>query len=128
MTKEDKLKIEFYKNGAAEAVLKRFMFTEKEKKLIQDAIRTANMPNPRMKLIDEVDVLLKDVAKFREPIIIEQNDKDAAKATAIISTITSEYNSKQAIKGATASMFGKREILFAIAMILMGITIIKILT
>jgi len=75
MTKEDELKLKFYKNGAAEAVLKRFMFTEKEKKLIQDAIRTSNMPKPRMKLIDEVDVLLKDVAKFREPKSVEAIDK-----------------------------------------------------
>jgi len=126
MTKEDKLKIEFYKNGVAEAVLKRFMLTEKEKKLIQDAIRTANMPNPRMKLIDEVDVLLKDVAKFREPIIIEQNDEDADKAMAIISTVTSEYNSKQAIKEATASMLGKKEVLFAIVMISIAIATLKI--
>ena len=78
MTKEDELKLKFYKNGAAEAVLKRFMFTEKEKKLIQDAIRTSNMPNPRMKLIDEVDVLLKDVAKSREPIVIDSETKIAA--------------------------------------------------
>jgi len=128
MTKEDELKLKFYKNGTAEAVLERFMFTEKEKKLIQDAIRTANMPNPRMKLIDEVDELLKDVAKFREPIIIEQNDKDAAKATAMISTVTSEYNSKQAIKEATASMFGIKEILFLIVLMSMAIATLKIAT
>ena len=79
MTKEDELKLKFYKNGTAEAVLERFMFTEKEKKLIQDAIRTANMPNPRMKLIDEVDELLKDVAKFREPIVIESEIKISPK-------------------------------------------------
>ncbi len=59
----------FYKNGSAQTVLERFKFTDEEKKLVQDAIRTASMPKPRMKLIQEADVLLKEVAKNREPII-----------------------------------------------------------
>jgi len=68
MTKEEKLEVEFYKNGTAEAVLKRFMFSEKEEKLVRDAIRTANRENPRMALIHQADELLKDVAANRTPI------------------------------------------------------------
>ena len=65
---EKQITIEFFKNGSAERVLGRFEFSEEEKKLIQDAIRTANRPNPRMKLIYEADALLKEVAKTRKPI------------------------------------------------------------
>ena len=38
--------LEFYKNGSAESVLKRFHFAEEETQLIEDAIRTANMAHP----------------------------------------------------------------------------------
>ena len=68
MIKDEELRIAFYKNGGAENVLERFEFTQEEEKLIRDAIRTAKMPNPRMKLIDKVDEFLEDVAKHREPI------------------------------------------------------------
>ena len=65
---EKQITIEFFKNGSAERVLERFEFSEEEKKLIQDAIRTANRTNPRMKLIYEADALLKEVAKTRKPV------------------------------------------------------------
>ena len=68
MTNREKLEIEFYKNGSAQSVLKRFNFSQKEKRLIEDAIRTATMAHPRMKLIYEADELLKEVAKTREPL------------------------------------------------------------
>lgn len=68
MTKTELVELEFYKNGSAESVLKRFVFSEKEEKLVRDAIRTANMNHPRLKLIYEADKLLKEVAKNRQPI------------------------------------------------------------
>lgn len=68
MTDEEKLTIEFFKNGSARRVLKRFIFNEEEKKLVEDAIRTAQRANPRMKLVYEADELLKKVAKTRTPI------------------------------------------------------------
>jgi H+/gluconate symporter-like permease len=52
--------------------LKRFIFSEAEEKLVRDAIRTAKMSNPRMKLIHDADLLLKEVAKSREPILSEK--------------------------------------------------------
>lgn len=68
MTNAEKLELEFYKNGTAESVLKRFEFSEKEEKLVRDAIRTAQLANPRMKLIRDADELLKEVARTRKPI------------------------------------------------------------
>ena len=68
MTKAEKSELEFYKNGSAEAVLKRFVFSEKEEKLVRDAMRTANMPKPRMALIHQADELLKEVARTRQPM------------------------------------------------------------
>jgi len=68
MTDTEKQQIEFYTNGSAKSVLERFTFSNTEKKLIEDAIRTAKMIKPRMKLIDEADKLLKEVAKTREAL------------------------------------------------------------
>ena len=67
--------LEFYKNGSAQSVLKRFHFTDEETQLIKDAIRTANMPHPRMALIHQVDILLKEVAKTRELILPENKSE-----------------------------------------------------
>lgn len=80
--------INFYKNGSAESVLKRYVFTQKEEKLVRDAIRTSKMDTPRMKLIYDADALLKEIAQTREPMTgIENIDnkeliKSIAKATA----------------------------------------------
>ena len=68
MNKKENQDLEFYKNGSAEAVLKRFVFSEIEEKLVRDAMRTANMPKPRMALVRQADELLKDVAINRTPI------------------------------------------------------------
>ena len=83
MTDEDKLTIEFFKNGSAQRVLRRFEFSEAEKKLVEDAIRSAQRANPRMKIIYEADELLKRVAKTRKPIVSEKLDEqEFAKANA----------------------------------------------
>ncbi len=63
------VELEFYKNGSAESVLKRFVFSEIEEKLVRDAIRTAQLANPRMKLIRDADALLKEISKSRNPIV-----------------------------------------------------------
>jgi len=84
VTDIEKNEIEFYKNGSAESVLKRFVFSKNEEKLIRDAIRTANMPNPRMKLIQEADELLKEVAKSREPITSDNTTAVSPEALAKI--------------------------------------------
>lgn len=83
MNKREKEQLEFYKNGHANAILKRFIFSEEEEKLIHDAIRTSKMQYPRMKLIEQADELLKEVAQTREPITSGEVDtEEIAKAVA----------------------------------------------
>lgn len=65
--KELEQSIAFYKGQGIQDVLKRFEFTQEEQKKIDNAIRTSKLPNPRVKLICEVDELLKEVAKTRKP-------------------------------------------------------------
>lgn len=89
MITNEQIAIEFYKNGSALNALERFSFSEKEEKLIRDAIRTANMQNPRMKLIDEADLLLKEVAKTREPII-KKSGADSTEAFLLIDAMKLE--------------------------------------
>ena len=69
MTDIEQLKLEFYQNGSAEAVLNRFKFSEEEEKLVRSAIQTSKMKKPRIHLIHKVDELLKEVAKTRTPIV-----------------------------------------------------------
>ena len=82
MTNPEKLELEFYKNGSAQDVLKRFVFNEKEEKLVRDAIRTAHLANPRMKLIRGADALLREVARTREVIVPVEKTKVSAEVMA----------------------------------------------
>jgi len=84
MTDEEESTLEFYKNGLAERVLKRYEFSEEEQELIHSAIKTAKMKHPRMQVVEEADALLKEVAKSREVIYHEPIDQEsAAKALAL---------------------------------------------
>jgi len=65
--KELEQSIAFYKGQGIQDVLKRFEFTKDEQKKIDNAIRTSKLPNPRVKLICEVNELLKKIAKTRKP-------------------------------------------------------------
>lgn len=86
MNKVEQEQLKFYKNGQAEVVLKRFAFSEDEEKLIRDAIRTSKMQHPRMKLIEQADELLKEVAKTRKPIVTgEVDNQEVAKTVAKVS-------------------------------------------
>ena len=95
MTKAEDLELEFYKNGSAESVLKRFSFSEKEEKLVRDAIRTARLANPRMKLIQEADELLKEVAKTREPITPTEKTEVSIEAIAQLELLRLGASNKQ---------------------------------
>jgi len=68
MIEQEELELNFYKNGTAEDVLKRFVFSQEEEKLVRDAIRTSKMQKPRMVLIQKADELLREIAKTRNPI------------------------------------------------------------
>ena len=92
MNDQEEIDLNFYKNGLAESVLKRYEFSDEEKELIHSAIRTAKMKHPRMQVIEEADALLKEVAKSREVIYNEPIDQEsAAKAMALT---TAPYFSK----------------------------------
>lgn len=71
--KEIEQSISFYKGQGVQDVLKRFDFTKEERKKINDAIRTSKLANPRVKLICEVDELLKGIVKTRKPKQVETN-------------------------------------------------------
>ena len=72
--KNTQAQLQFYQNGTALEVLKRYEFSEDERKLIMDAVRTSKMQHPRMKLIEEADALLKEVAKTRKVIATSEVD------------------------------------------------------
>lgn len=95
MTDTEKLDLQFYKNGSAEAVLKRFAFSEKEEKLIRDAIRTANRAKPIMLLIRQADALLKEVAETRKPIKGVVEDIDPEELAKSIAKVTAPEPSKK---------------------------------
>ena len=67
MIREDP-KIEFYKSAAVHTVLKRYEFTDDEKRVIHAAIVTAKKENTDIRLIDKSDALLRMVASSREAI------------------------------------------------------------
>ena len=67
--------IDFYKNDAVHTVLKRYDFSESEKKIIYAAIVTAKKEKPNMTLIEKSDALLKMVATSRDTIDTEKVDE-----------------------------------------------------
>jgi len=78
--------IDFYRSGAVHTVLKRYDFSDDEKKIIQAAIVTAKKEDPNMALIEKSDALLKMVAASREAAAMEAEQtidhKGIAKAVA----------------------------------------------
>ena len=59
-------KIEFYRGDAVHNVLKRYVFSDDEKRIIQAAILTAKRDKPNMLLINKADTLLKECAANRQ--------------------------------------------------------------
>jgi len=122
MMSEKEIALEFYQNGSAQSALERFNFSEKEEKLIRDAIRTASMLNPRMKLITEADALLKEVAVSREPILPTEKTEVSAEAIAQLELLkfnSAKREDEQAFMDKMPMFFGfksKHGILFVILM------------
>ena len=71
--------IDFYRSDAVYTVLKRYDFSDDEKKVIQAAIVTAKRENPNIALIDKSDALLKMVATSREAIAVEVDELETKK-------------------------------------------------
>ncbi len=99
MIDTEKLELEFYKNGSAEGVLKRFVFSVKEEKLVRDAIRTVQLANPRMKLIRVSDELLREVTKTREPILPTEKTKVSVESMAKLELMRLSASKKQVEAG-----------------------------
>ncbi len=78
MKREDP-KIEFYNSSAVHTVLKRYDFSESEKKIIHAAIITAKKDNPNMASIEKSDALLKMVAASREAVAVEVDELETKK-------------------------------------------------
>ena len=72
-------KIDFYRSDAVYTVLKRYEFSDAEKKIIQAAIVTAKRENPNITLIDKSDALLKMVATSREAVAVEVDELETKK-------------------------------------------------
>ena len=129
MTKAEKLKLEFYKNGSAQSVLNRFVFNEKEEKLVQDAVRTAHLANPRMKLIYEADELLREVAKTREPIAPAEKTEVSAEVMAKLELLRLTTTKKQAeanFDNKMPSFFGFKSKHGIMLVVLMAISLIAV--
>jgi len=79
-------KIDFYKSDAVYTVLRRYHFSDEEKKVIHSAIVTAKKTNRDMSVIEKADVLLKHITTTRNPLTDtteEQNAQKAARAQAL---------------------------------------------
>ncbi len=78
MSREDS-KIAFYNSLAVHTVLKRYEFTDDEKRVIYAAIVTAKKEKPVIRLIDKSDALLRMVASSRKPIKETENPIERVK-------------------------------------------------
>ena len=99
---KEKVQIDFYRTSAVHSVLKRYEFTEDEKKVIHAAIRTAVTKHPNMQLIAKADALLNEIASSREPIKQEVDPTELVKAkarAAIVDTHTKRVKAEQGSKG-----------------------------
>ena len=95
MTRESLQKTAFYKGGAVHKVLKRYDFSDNEKKIIEAAIFTAKQDIPNMALIEKADALLKMVASSREPIKQEEEIDHKGIAKAVAQTNMKKYKAPQ---------------------------------
>ncbi len=68
--------IDFYRSDTVHTVLKRYDFSEDEKKIIQSAIVTAKRDKPNIKLIHKADILLKSVTESQDPVEMEKFQMD----------------------------------------------------
>jgi len=116
--------IEFYRGDAAYSVLKRFEFSEDEEKIIYAAIRTAKSSNPKIQLIDQSDKLLKEVAKERDPLFLNEDKSDTA-------TMLAKAQAEYSLQGASKKLKhddreGNRIMLFVAGMAVLAFLTIQL--
>ena len=116
--------IEFYKGDAVHSVLKRYEFSDDEKRIIQAAILTARKSKPSIKLINEADALLNKISKTRKPLPITEEADDTAitlaKAQAEYSSLATSTKSKKIARE------GNRMLVFFAGMVLIVFLTIQI--
>lgn len=95
MTKDELAKVDFYRGNAVQGVLRRYEFTEQEKRIIQRAIITARKDKPNMFLIDKADALLKECAATREPKKEEVDPAQLSRAIARVNMAGYETKNSQ---------------------------------
>ncbi len=96
MTHQEKLEVQFYQGEAAQALLKRFTFSDEELSVINAAILTSRKDIPNMKFIHTADALLKQISATREPNK-EAQTPQSAEALAKIEMMSIKQN-KRAFK------------------------------
>ena len=116
--------IDFYRTGAVYTVLKRYEFTEDEKKVIQSAILTSKKEKVDMNLIAKADTLLSSIAKTREPL---QETEETANAAAILAKAQVDYSLQGARKKTTYDdREGNRIMLFLAGMAVLAFLTIQL--
>ena len=75
-TMKNNPEIDFYRGDAVHTVLKRYSFTDDEKKVIQIAILTSKKDQPNMKLINDADNLLRSVTETQKSLEPEEFTMD----------------------------------------------------
>ena len=82
MTNEEKHSIQFYRTDAVHTILKRYDFTNEEKRVITAAILTAKKEKPNMTLINKADKLLQEITATQTPHNDEVDKTEIAKGQA----------------------------------------------
>lgn len=91
---DTELEVAFYKGSAVHDVLKRFKFSDDEKRIITAAILTARKQTPDIQAISKADELLRDVAKTREPIQPTTKTKVSPEALAKIEALSHKQKAR----------------------------------
>lgn len=116
--------IDFYRTGAVYTVLKRYEFTEDEKKVIQSAILTSKKAKVDMNLIAKADTLLSNIAKTREPV---QETEEVGNTAAILAKAQVDYSLQGARKKTTHDdREGNRIMLFVAGMVVLAFLTIQL--
>lgn len=116
--------IDFYRSNAVYTVLKRYEFTEDEKKVIRSAILTSKKEEVDMNLIAKADTLLSNVTKKREPL---PKTEETGSTAAILAKAQVDYSLQSARKNATHDdREGNRIMLFLAGMVVLAFLTIQL--
>ena len=113
--------ITFFKGNGVRNILKRYEFSEEERKIINAAILTARKEQPDSRIMARADALLKEVAQTRKPLEGEEEVKSEEEVLALFEMYKQTHGSS---KKAAASIFSKeRRLVWAV----IGIVVLMML-